>query len=170
MTELQKNLANTNNQIVKGKAKELLDEINDKMKSGAQVSEYEAGIIERRVALLKAEDELLAARNAKSTVRMTRDNEGGFSYTYTADEDQINNAQQGYSDAYYELRDYQVTGANDLQSQWLQIQGEFAQRVREIEEQYKDNETARIAALKQLQAEYQTYVTYFSDQMNAVYK
>lgn len=170
MTELQKNLANTNNQIVKGKAKELLDEINDKMKSGTQVSEYEAGIIERRVALLKAEDELLAARNAKSTVRMTRDNEGGFSYTYTADEDQINNAQQGYSDAYYELRDYQVTGANDLQSQWLQIQGEFAQRVREIEEQYKDNETARIAALKQLQAEYQTYVTYFSDQMNAVYK
>lgn len=170
MTELQKNLANTNNQIVKGKAKELLEDINDKMKSGAQVSEYEAGIIERRVALLKAEDELLAARNAKSTVRMTRDNEGGFSYTYTADEDQINNAQQGYSDAYYELRDYQVTGANDLQSQWLQIQGEFAQRVREIEEQYRDNEAARTEALKQLQTEYQTYVNYFSDQMGIVYK
>ena len=170
MTELQKNLANTNNQIVKGKAKELLEDINDKMKSGAQVSEYEAGIIERRVALLKAEDELLAARNAKTAVRMTRDNEGGFSYTYTADEDQVDNAEQGYSDAYYELRDFQVTGANDLQSKWLQIQGEFAQRVRDIEEQYRDNEAARVEALKQLQAEYQTYVNYFSDQMGVVYK
>ena len=50
------------------------------------------------------------------------------------------------------------------------MQGEFADRVREIEEQFKDNESARLAALQALQNEYAKYVGYFSDQMNVVYK
>jgi hypothetical protein len=34
------------------------------------------------------------AQNAKSIVRLQRDNEGNFGYVYTADSDAINNAEQ----------------------------------------------------------------------------
>jgi hypothetical protein len=33
------------------------------------------------------------ARNAKSVVRLTRDSEGNFGYTYTADQGAIDNAE-----------------------------------------------------------------------------
>jgi hypothetical protein len=44
--------------------------------------------------LLLAEIALEEAQNAKSIVRLQRDNEGNFGYVYTADSDAINNAEQ----------------------------------------------------------------------------
>ena len=46
------------------------------MSSGVRISERQAEVYARRVALLQAEADLLNAQNAKSAVRMTRDNEG----------------------------------------------------------------------------------------------
>jgi hypothetical protein len=40
-----------------------------------------------------AEIALEEAQNAKSQVRMTRDNEGNWSYTYVADENKTSDAQ-----------------------------------------------------------------------------
>ena len=170
MADLQKNIAQTNNQLIKGKGRELLADIAEKMKEGAQVSEYEAGIIQRRVELLKAEDELLAARNAKSAVRMSRDTEGNFSYTYTADENAVGEAEQNYSDAYYNLRDFQVTGEQDLEGSMLQKMDEYYQRVREIEETFRDNEVGRTQALAALQSEYDQYISYYLNQFDVAYK
>jgi hypothetical protein len=42
--------------------------------------------------LLLAELALEEAKNAKSTVRLTRTADGGFGYVYTADEDKVNEA------------------------------------------------------------------------------
>ena len=96
--DLQKSIDKTSNAFVKNKMLDLMDEINEKRKEGVQISEVDAGIIARRVALLQAEAELENAKNAKSAVRMTRDNEGNFSYTYTADQTAIDEAKQNYQD------------------------------------------------------------------------
>ena len=114
--KLNKSLQDTNNTLIKGKMNDLLDEINAKMAAGVEISEYEAGIIERRIALLQAEAQLRDAQQAKSAVRMTRDNEGNFSYTYTADQDAIGDAEENYAEAVYDYQDYMVSMSNDLQS------------------------------------------------------
>jgi len=117
---INKSLANNPNIKIQNKMKDLLDDVNAKMADGAQISEGEATILEKRLMLLQAEDQLMAARNAKSAVRMTRDNEGNFSYTYTADADKIQDAQQNYADKFYELLDYERQYADDTQAGMLQ--------------------------------------------------
>jgi hypothetical protein len=44
--------------------------------------------------LLLAEIALEEAQSAKSTVRLQRDSEGNFGYVYTADQNEVANAQQ----------------------------------------------------------------------------
>lgn len=117
---INKSLANNPNIKIQQKMKDLLDDVNAKMADGQQISEGEATILEKRLMLLQAEDQIMAARNAKSAVRMTRDNEGNFSYTYTADADKIQDAQQNYADKFYDLLDYERQYADDTQAQMLQ--------------------------------------------------
>ena len=133
---------------------DLLDDINAKMAAGAQVSEYETEIIARRVALLQAEAELENAKNAKSAVRMTRDNEGNFSYTYTSDTDAIDNAQENYGDKFYELLDYERQSQNEVQSMMLQKEQEYINAVKEAYEKYKDDKVRLNEALKQIDEDY----------------
>jgi hypothetical protein len=52
-----------------------------------------------RVAEIAMEE----AQNAKSQVRLTRDSEGNYSYTYTADEDAMAESQQSYEDKLYAI-------------------------------------------------------------------
>ena len=118
-SKINKNLVNNPSPMIQEKMKDLLDDVNAKMENGADISEGEATILEKRLALLEAEDQLLAARNAKSAVRMTRDNEGNFSYTYTADTSKIEEAQQNYADKFYELLDYEKQYSDETQGNML---------------------------------------------------
>jgi len=57
--------------------------------------------------VLQAQIALEEAQNAKSIVRLRRDNEGNFGYVYTATDSQVANAQQAIDDAenaYYNKR------------------------------------------------------------------
>ncbi len=167
--DLNKSLQKTNNTVIKGKMNDLMGEINDKISSGAKMSQYETEIIARRVALLQAEDQLLAARQAKSAVRMTRDNEGNFSYTYTADQEAIGDAQDNYNQHLAELIEYERNANNEIQSWWLQKQQEFADRLRDITEKYKEGSDEYNQALAELQEEYDIYADYYLDQQNMIF-
>ena len=57
-----------------------------------------------------AEIALEEAQNAKSTVRLSRDNEGNFGYVYTADQDAVDDAQQGLEDAENNLYNISLEG------------------------------------------------------------
>jgi hypothetical protein len=63
--------------------------------------------------LLLAEIALQEAQNAKSTVRLQRDNEGNMSYVYTADANKVAEAQQKVEDAQNALYNKGLEGAND---------------------------------------------------------
>jgi hypothetical protein len=142
------------------------------MASGVKLSQAQADLIAKRVELLKAEDDLLNARNAKNMVRMTRDNEGNFSYTYTADQDAIDDAELGYNDAFYNLqkstRDYQE-----------ETQGDFLNRINTFmttsQELVKQRESGEITpeqyaqAMTELQDQYQQYMQWYLEQMGFFY-
>lgn len=164
-SELRKSLENTNNTMIKSKLNDLLDEINQKLNSGVQMSEAQTEIIARRVALLQAEAELMDAQNAKAAVRMTRDNEGNFSYTYTADQDLIDGAEQNYADKFYELLKFERDYQEQIQSDMLQKQQEFIDQLNEINETYKDDEEARVAAIQELLDDYMAYEDFFVSEL-----
>ena len=167
--KLNKSLQDTNNTLIKGKMNDLLDEINAKMAAGVEISEYEAGIIERRIALLQAEAQLRDAQQAKSAVRMTRDNEGNFSYTYTADQDAIGDAQENYAEAVYDYQDYMVSMSNDLQSKWLEWNQYFAEREAEILAKYKEGTEEYNQAMAALAEERAAKLGWLTDQMGVLF-
>jgi len=164
--ELNKSLAATNNDLIREKLLDLQDDMNASMQDGVKISSAQAEIYARRVALLQAEAELLDAQNAKSAVRMTRDNEGNFSYPYTADQEQIGEAQNNYGDKFYELLDFERNYADQIQEEMLQSFQDFIDRRNEIAELYKDDQDAYNQAMQDLQEEYLAYMDYYVGELD----
>ena len=163
--QLRKSIDKTNNDILKSKLIDFEDELNDAMSTGVKISERQAEVYARRVALLQAEAELMDAQNAKSAVRMTRDNEGNFSYTYTADQEAIDGAEENYGDTFYDYLKYLRDSQEELQSEQLQKEQEWLEKRKEIQEMYLNGEIEDLdAALAELDAQYEEYRLYFLDQ------
>jgi hypothetical protein len=92
MRTASKALDETDNKAAKLKLKNFIDETKS-LQENTKLSEYELEIQKAKYDLLLAEIALEEAQNAKSTVRLSRDNEGNFGYVYTADQDKIDEAQ-----------------------------------------------------------------------------
>jgi len=165
---INKQLANNPNVKIQGKLKDLMDDVNDKMAAGAEISEGEATILEKRLQLLQAEDQIMAARNAKSAVRMTRDNEGNFSYTYTADTSKIEEAQQNYADKFYDLLDYERQYSEDTQAAILQSYKEFLDKRNDIINDESLTQSEREALLRQLEKDMKDKVQFYTNEMEMV--
>jgi hypothetical protein len=91
MRTANKALDETDNKIAKQKLKNFINETKS-LQENTKLSKYELEIQQAKYDLLLAEIALEEARNIKSTVRLSRDNEGNFGYIYTADQDAINDA------------------------------------------------------------------------------
>jgi thioesterase domain-containing protein len=73
---------------------EVTEEIAQLEREGAEVSQYQVDALRAKYELRLAEIALEDAQNAKSTVRMQRDNEGNWSYVYTAEQNKVDEARQ----------------------------------------------------------------------------
>ena len=103
--DIQKTLDDTN--VIAGKQKllKLQEKINDLEAEGVKMSQYDLEYLQAEYELRMAEIELENAQKAKDTVRMSRDNEGNWSYVYTTNTDAVDEAQQKYEDALYAMQD-----------------------------------------------------------------
>jgi hypothetical protein len=90
-------------EYAKNELAELMDEINEKQKDGVKVSEYDLEVLQKKFELKQAELALEEAQNSMSQVRLTRDNEGNWSYQYTADQDKVDEALDEYETRLYEV-------------------------------------------------------------------
>jgi hypothetical protein len=116
--DAQKAIDNTDSIGGKMRLRDLQQEILEKQKSGAKVSEYEVGVMQRKLELEQARIAMEEAQNAKNMVRMTRDNEGNWSYTYTADNEKTADALQNFEDKLYDLEKFISDRQETLQQQW----------------------------------------------------
>lgn len=131
----------------------LQDELNKKLKDGSQISEYDLKILQSKYELELARQKLEDAQNSSEVVRLTRDNNGNWGYVYSADEDKIAEAEQAYED---KLNAYQKANEEylkTLESNILQVQANYKEKLKEIElgladgEITKEEAEARIANL-----------------------
>ena len=89
-------------------------------------------MLNKKYELRLAEIALEDAQNAKSQVRMTRDSEGNWSYTYTADENSIAEAEQNYEDKLYAAQEANQEYIKNLQDQIISSYAAMMQAIKQL--------------------------------------
>lgn len=141
MRTAQKAIDESTNSIAKQKLQNFNKETQQLQKQG-KLSQYELDIQQAKYDLLLAEIALSEAQNAKSTVRLQRDSEGNFGYVYTADQNQVADAQQKLEDAENALYNKRLEGANDYAEKYQSTLNEMYSTFREITVAYQNGEIA----------------------------
>ena len=135
LRKLSQDIDKTDSRIAKGKLKAFADEI-EAMKVQEKLSKTDLEIAKARYELLQAEIALEDARNAKSTVRLQRDNEGNYGYVYTADQDAVNDAEQNLADKQNDLYNLVLSQAQEYGEKMIQLRKEHDAEIRALEDAY----------------------------------
>ena len=98
---LEKEIDESNNVKYRKELMELQDEINKLQKAQVKLSKDDLTFLQKKYELRLAEIALEEAQKAKNTVTLQRNAEGGWGYVYTADKNEVSEAEQKYEDAFY---------------------------------------------------------------------
>lgn len=158
MRSISKSIDETDNTKAKNEYKKLIEEINSIEESGTEISEYKLQTLQKQFELKQAELALEEAKNTKSQVRMTRDNEGNWGYVYTADQQTIDDAMQNYEDKLYALNDLAYKYAEEQQQALIQLQQDFANAISNIQAELGSDEWyAEVARITEFYKEQNSY-------------
>jgi TP901 family phage tail tape measure protein len=166
--DINKSIDETKNVKAKRELASLQEEINGLQSDSKKMSEYDLEYLQKRYELKIAEMALEDAQNAKSQVRMTKDSEGNFSYVYTADEQQVAEAEQSYEDKLHEMQQMNAEYINTLQENMIKMEQEQAEKIAELSELYEVGSKEYQDALANLQKYYGKQLNYYGEQMNNV--
>lgn len=141
----------TNNQAAKNRYQQFTKEI-EQLRDKDKLSQLELEIAQAKYKVLEAQIALEEAQNAKSTVRLQRDNEGNFGYVYTADQEKVNDAQQALADAENDLYNIRLNATNKYGQQKLQYEKELAEKLAELDQKAAEDAVYRETAYQQERA------------------
>lgn len=156
--DIMKSIDNTSNIKNKQALRDLQKEINELEQHSGEISQYDLDNARRRYELELARLQLEEARDAKSTVRLSKDSEGNWSYVYTASQDDVEKAEQNYEDKLYAMQQANSEYINSLSDQILALEEQYAEKLAEIRLDNTMSEEERNAAIERLNA-------YFAEQM-----
>ena len=131
--DIGNSIDNTDNIRAKQELMKLQEEINALEESGAEISKYDLDFLRQKYELRLAEIALEEAQNAKSQVRMTRDSEGNWNYTYTANEENISKAEQNYEDTLYKTQQLTTDYIKDLENRIFQLNTDLVNALSNID-------------------------------------
>ena len=156
--DIMKSIDNTSNIKNKQALRDLQKEINELEQHSGEISQYDLDNARRRYELELARLQLEEARDAKSTVRLSKDSEGNWSYVYAANQDDVEKAEQNYEDKLYAMQQANSEYINSLSDQILELEEQYAEKLAEIRLDNTMSEEERNAAIERLNA-------YFAEQM-----
>ncbi len=169
LSKLTRNINNsiddTDNIAGKEKLRDLLFEIEEMQRNGVEMSQYDLEYLQKRYDLRLAEIALEDAQNAKSQVRMVRDAEGNWNYTYTADDSAVDNARQNYEDKLYALQELSSEYLDTIGQQWIQAEKEWAQALQAIYLDTTLTEEERKNRIEQTNEFYRQRFQYFTGEI-----
>ena len=139
LRKLSQDIDKTDSQIAKAKLKAFSDEI-EAMKEQNQLSKTDLDIAKARYELLLAQIALEEAQNAKSTVRLQRDNEGNYGYVYTADQDKVAAAEENFAKAQNDLYNLVLGQTQDYTEKIIQTTQERNAALQELDQQWLNGE------------------------------
>ena len=159
--ELQTAIDETDNINNKKALAKLQAEINKEKASENKLSEYDLEVLKNKVELEKARLALDEAKNAKSTVTLSRDQNGNWGYIYTAEEDKVAKAEQEYEDKLYEYQKANKEYLDDLQAMVIEAQTNMVEAISALDVNDPHYEEQR----KSIIDSYMQTVAYVKEQM-----
>ena len=163
--QIQDSIDGTDNIIAKEKLLELQKEINEKMAEGVEMSQYDLEYMQKKYDLELAKIALEEAQNAKSTVRLQKDSEGNFGYVYTADQDQVDNAQQNYEDKLHDLKSHSQEYLDDMSEKIIQNQQDMMEALAAVDKTKFETQEEYEAELDRIKAHYMGLDKYYRKEM-----
>ena len=153
MRQLSQDIDKVDSLAAKTKLKNFRDEIQD-MQDMNEMSKFDLEVAKARYEVLKAQIALEEAQNAKSVVRLQRDNEGNYGYVYTADQDKVNDAKQALEDKQNDLYNLTLEKANESAQALAQLDRDFVEEMNRINTEYANDEEKRQELLYQLREDF----------------
>lgn len=154
--QAQEDMAENDSLLAKQRYQEYIDYVEQLQEQG-RLSEYELRIAQARYEVLQAQIALEEAQNAKDSMRLVRDSQGNYNYVYTANQDNISQAQQALEDAENNLYNIGLEGAQSYQDKYAQILEEAFNAFKDLSEQYKNGEITSEEEFNQKRLELQNY-------------
>ena len=164
---IQKSINDTTSAVHKKQLKALQDEINAQSEL-KELSEYEIEMMNLKYELLLKQIALEEAQNAKNTVRLTRDSEGNMVYQYTANQDEINQAQQEYEDVLQQMVDTNWEYEQDIYNQTLQLRQDTLNAIKEIAMDETLTEEQKQQRISEIMEHYYNRSQYLQEQYQIV--
>lgn len=139
--------------------KKLMDEQLADLKSRDKLTKYDVERAEKLLDIEIARQALKDTQNNNSKMRLTRDSQGNYSYSYIADEDAINEAEQKLTDAQNSLYNFDKDQYSQNLSDMYSIYEEYINKMKEIATNQNLDEEERQKQLTELTQKYQEYIT-----------
>ena len=165
MRTLEQDMQKTDNAAAKQKLSNFSKEIESAQKQN-KLSNLELEILQAKYKQLQAQIALEEAQNAKSTVRLSRDTEGNYGYVYTADQDNIADAQQALDDADNDLYNIRLEAFNNYAQKKVQAEQELVEKIKEIYQDETLSAEEKEAEIARISKEYQDIINAYTDMSN----
>ena len=162
MRNIDKSIKATDNIKNKKELNNLQKEIQNMTKEGQKLSKYDLEYLQKKYDLLLAEQALKDKQNAKSTVRLKRDSQGNFGYVYTADQAEIDKAQQEYEDKVYAYQEFINRMDTELTEYFISTQEKMEEEIQAAAEKYgygTDRFLEEVARIEACYSEDMEYIT-----------
>ena len=128
--KLQADIDDATDSAMRDRLEALQEEIDIRRENNT-LSEYDLDILEAKYQVLQAQMALEDAQNNRNQLRLVRDSQGNWNYQYTADAEQIANAQQDLLDAeneWYNIAKDQVTDVtSEIITTWQECRDQIEQ-------------------------------------------
>lgn len=131
-----------------------------------ELSNLELEIAKRKYELLKAQIALEDSQNAKSVIRLSRDNEGNYGYVYVANEEETEDAEQAVEDAKNDLYNYQLEATNNYGQKYTQAVQEYQNALQEFmtSDEYKSmTDEERNYRIAKIQEQHEALIGSYGD-------
>ena len=128
------------------------------LKDKQKLTQYDIDRAEKLLQIEQARIALQEAQSSKTSLRLKRDSQGNYSYEYTADQDNIMDAQQNLSDAQNDLYNFDKQRYQSNLNEMLAAWKEFQQEYKNIVLDTSLTEEERIQSLTLLREQYGEYI------------
>lgn len=166
--KLQADIDKTSDKAMRDRLKALQEEI-DTRREGNKLSQYDLDILEAKYKVLQAQMALEDAQNAKNNYNLVRDRQGNWNYQFTADPDEVANAEQNLIDAENEWYNIAKQQVKDVTGEIIATMTECKEKVQEIWQQMIDGtltEEEGYARIAELREYYTEKIKYLEEEKN----
>lgn len=125
----------------------IMDDQVNSLEKKTNLSKYDIELAEKRLQVYQAQIALEDAQNNKTSMKLTRGEDGNWSYQYVADEEDVANKQQALLDKQNELYEFTKTRWQDLQGEIIELTSTAFTRIHELENESLGATTERQAEI-----------------------